>query len=105
MSVYGYCPRCTAQGRTRERRPNGNDTCEQGHTYPSRDALTEPLLPCPFCGSREIDASMAVSDRIDGRPGDKVSSGCYSCGATGPERHSEVEAAAAWNKRAKSPWI
>lgn len=37
---YGFCPmpRCNAPGVTRERRPNGNDTCANGHTYPSRDA-------------------------------------------------------------------
>ncbi len=37
--AYGYCPICGAKGRTRERRPNGNDKCENGHTYPSRGAL------------------------------------------------------------------
>ena len=35
---YGYCPKCGAPGRTRERRPNGNDLCENGHLYPSRQA-------------------------------------------------------------------
>ena len=40
-SVYGYCPLCGARGITRERRPNGNDACENGHTYPSAKALEE----------------------------------------------------------------
>ena len=33
--VYGYCPECGAKGEMRERRPNGNDKCANGHTYPS----------------------------------------------------------------------
>lgn len=36
-SVYGYCPICGAEGVLRERRMNGNDRCENGHIYPSRD--------------------------------------------------------------------
>lgn len=36
---YGFCPKCGCYGKTRERRPNGDDTCVMGHTYPSRDAL------------------------------------------------------------------
>ena len=35
VSVYGYCPECGAKGVMRERRPNGNDKCANGHTYPS----------------------------------------------------------------------
>ena len=38
-SVYGYCPFCGAPGITRERCPNGNDTCENGHKYLSSTAL------------------------------------------------------------------
>lgn len=38
LPPYGYCPACGAPGKTRERRPNGNDTCENGHTYPSAQA-------------------------------------------------------------------
>lgn len=37
---YGYCPRCLNPGEERERRPNGNDTCANGHVYPSRTALS-----------------------------------------------------------------
>lgn len=48
---YGFCPVCGAQGRDRERRPNGNDTCENGHVYPSRSARSSPPsdLPCARC--------------------------------------------------------
>lgn len=38
---YGLCPKCGAPGSQRERRPNGNDRCEKGHTYPSRTAVRE----------------------------------------------------------------
>lgn len=36
---YGYCPKCSAIGASRERRPNGNDRCTAGHTYASASAL------------------------------------------------------------------
>jgi hypothetical protein len=36
---YGFCPRCGCKGKQRERRPNGNDSCFSGHSYPSREAL------------------------------------------------------------------
>jgi hypothetical protein len=36
---YGFCPTCGSPGQFRERRLHGNDTCERGHTYPSRDAV------------------------------------------------------------------
>ena len=37
-SKYGFCPTCGGKGLTRERRIDGNDTCENGHTYPSRES-------------------------------------------------------------------
>ena len=37
---YGYCPECGAPGLTRERRPDGDDKCSNGHRYPSRSAHT-----------------------------------------------------------------
>lgn len=40
--MYGYCPVCKAKGNIRERRPDGNDHCVNGHTYPSREALNTP---------------------------------------------------------------
>jgi len=40
---YGYCPKCNAKGVFRERRLTGDDICEKGCKYPSRDAL--PKLP------------------------------------------------------------
>ena len=41
-SPYGFCPICGAPAVSRERCPDGNDVCERGHTYPSRDAVPEP---------------------------------------------------------------
>lgn len=37
---YGYCPHCKSEGRIRERHPQGNDTCREGHVYPSVKALS-----------------------------------------------------------------
>lgn len=45
MSVYGHCPRCGAPGKSRERRPNGNDTCERGCLYPSATSTNMPRPP------------------------------------------------------------
>jgi len=42
---YGYCPECGAPGVMRERRPNGDDSCSNGHRYPSRTARAS--LPAP----------------------------------------------------------
>lgn len=36
---YGVCPICKAPGMKRERRPDGNDTCRDGHVYPSKNAI------------------------------------------------------------------
>lgn len=40
---YGFCPRCGAPGKSRERRPNGNDTCERGCVYPSMSSMATPI--------------------------------------------------------------
>lgn len=41
VAVYGYCPECGGAGVMRERRPNGDDKCTNGHKYPSSKALAE----------------------------------------------------------------
>jgi hypothetical protein len=38
----GYCPICG--GVIRERRPNGNDRCGNGHNYPSAEGWADPQL-------------------------------------------------------------
>lgn len=45
--LYGYCPKCGAPGKMRERRLNGNDICQNGHTYPSASAVKPPPRPKP----------------------------------------------------------
>lgn len=47
---YGFCPECGARGVSREKRPNGNDKCEKGHTYPSKDAVDEKQKPIGYYG-------------------------------------------------------
>ncbi len=39
---YGYCPICGAKGKSRERRINGDDRCENDHVYPSSTTLKTP---------------------------------------------------------------
>jgi hypothetical protein len=34
-AAYGFCLHCKAKVVRRERRPRGNDTCANGHVYPS----------------------------------------------------------------------
>lgn len=41
---YGYCPKCGAPGKLRERRLNGDDICENQHRYPSASALSVPVV-------------------------------------------------------------
>lgn len=36
---FGKCPQCGAAVVEKERRPNGNSTCENGHTFPSKDEV------------------------------------------------------------------
>jgi hypothetical protein len=38
-SIYGFCPICNGNVISRERRPNGDDRCINGHSFPSRDTL------------------------------------------------------------------
>lgn len=39
--MYGICPKCGQEVVGRERRPNGNDVCAGGHTYPSYETLPQ----------------------------------------------------------------
>ena len=50
VAVYGYCPECGGAGVMRERRPNGDDKCTNGHKYSSSKALAEqPAQQEPYC--------------------------------------------------------
>jgi hypothetical protein len=55
VAVYGYCPECGAKGVMRERRPDGNDKCAKGHTYPSSKATTAPQRTWVGLTDEEID--------------------------------------------------
>jgi hypothetical protein len=59
-NVYGYCPRCGGLGMSRERRLNGNDRCENGHSYPSSTAVTNPLLPVAPATEHTADTERAA---------------------------------------------
>ncbi len=37
--IYGYCPICAGEGVYRERSPDGNTRCKNGHSYPSKSAF------------------------------------------------------------------
>jgi hypothetical protein len=42
IAPIGLCPICGAPGRFRERRIHGDDICENGHHYPSVEAIQDP---------------------------------------------------------------
>ena len=70
---YGYCPICGALGRSRVSDPNGSNTvCENGHTYPSCDALeSRPSMSEPCVGDQSdvqirIEALRAASRIVAG---------------------------------------
>lgn len=46
-ALYGVCPKCYKPGKSRERRPDGNDTCVDGHVYKSSRALVRTSLVPP----------------------------------------------------------
>src|SRR5690554_894377 len=58
------------------------------------------LLPCPFCGSTNIEIQISTPDR-EGVPTNLI---CSDCGASGPWEYEQVnshaKADAAWNRRA-----
>ena len=55
----GYCPQCGGVGVQRERRIGGNDTCENGHVYPSHLSLTSNA---DFLDEDDEDAFTAESN-------------------------------------------
>ena len=60
---YGYCPRCGGLGINRERRLNGNDRCENGHSYPSSTAVANPLLPVSAETKRADSLALAYREQ------------------------------------------
>ena len=62
--------------------------------------MNKELKLCPFCSSR---ARMAYDDSPCYHGSHGLYYGqCQKCGATGPTRDSEEEAADAWNQRSNS---
>ena len=61
--TYGFCPRCGVPGINRERRPNGNDSCFNGHVYPSREAKNCP--PPPEFEARIKEISEAIMGALN----------------------------------------
>lgn len=55
-----------------------------------------PLLPCPFCGSTEVE----VEVERHSYPGGVAFVWCYGCGAEGGKEDTRAEAVARWNARA-----
>ena len=66
------------------------------------------VLPCPFCGSRDIESE-------DTETSDYLFMSCDNCGASGPAvncstddvriiNKATAEALELWNKRAKPIW-
>lgn len=63
---YGFCPRCNAPGVSRERRPDGNDTCARGHTYKSTEARAVPYWVFSFgCGQRHENCYVRIFAHSD----------------------------------------
>lgn len=56
--TYGYCPQCGGKVVSRERRPNGNDICENEHIYPSRNTVENSIK------SSELTDEQIVSKAI-----------------------------------------
>ena len=67
VAVYGYCPKCGAKGVQRERRPDGNDKCVNGHTYLSSKA-TPPKRPWVGLTEQEVvdlcDGRLTTADQV-----------------------------------------
>ena len=62
-------------------------------------AADRELLPCPFCGGTDIDASYSLAGNGD------INAGCMTCGASGPDAKTQEpgESAKAWNRRSSPP--
>lgn len=65
QDAIGWCPECGHRVVMRERRPDGNDTCEKGHTYPSAKSLH--LQPPPKTRlADDSPSSLIVACDFDG---------------------------------------
>lgn len=81
MSMYGFCPFCKAEGILREKRPNGDDRCSNGHSYPSSSARTTADQPRLIDGwNEQLEAQFLAQIAIShpNLPLTKVGAGEYS---------------------------
>jgi hypothetical protein len=66
VAVYGYCPECGAKGVMRERRPDGNDKCANGHTYQSCKAIRTPQRTWVGLAAEDRLTAKYMQDAPDG---------------------------------------
>jgi hypothetical protein len=93
VAVYGYCPKCEAKGVMRERRPNGNDKCANGHIYPSSKATTPPqrteqemvMWPCLIDTADFSKGTVTVVMQCEDY---KVSAGTHWLSTTSPKENT-----------------
>jgi hypothetical protein len=63
---YGKCPICGADVVSRERRPNGNSECVNGHTFPSRQTIDPGGGPDEDTARGPEAVALADRDRLAG---------------------------------------
>lgn len=74
---YGYCSKCGARGVSRERRINGNDTCENGCVYPSSESVhKKPMtlrndITKAIC-TTDIELGTGIKTRVSLDDGEKI---------------------------------
>lgn len=61
---FGFCPQCKSVGSIREKRENGIDTCMNGHTYSSNQALKTGIQR--VCPEENCAAAIKSSNRSYG---------------------------------------
>ena len=71
--IYGYCPICGAKGKSRERRINGDDRCENDHVYPSSTALKTPPENDTGKLIKAKDIQIGTKFKIDGEVAEIIS--------------------------------
>jgi hypothetical protein len=52
--MYGYCPMCNGRVINRERRPDGDDQCENGHKFKTSLTMVKPSGTTELTPSNEI---------------------------------------------------
>jgi len=81
MSKCRQCPICGGEGISREKRMNGNDSCANGHSYPSvnpvlsedelRERIEESLFHESVGDDTRKDFNRIVNNLVKAIKGDK----------------------------------